>query len=61
MECNHEWRVDNNRFVEGCIGAICIKCGYKSCGCKVYEQNNGKIPEIFWQIEDIPTIERRII
>lgn len=52
MECNHEWRVDYDNFVDGCIGAICIKCGKRGCGCNVLKQHNNKIPQRFWRKKD---------
>jgi len=53
MQCKHEWRVDYDNFVEGCIGAICIKCGQKGCGCDVLKQHNNKIPDSFWKKDTI--------
>lgn len=52
MQCNHEWRVDHDQFIEGCIGAICIKCGETGCGCNVLKQHNNKIPQNFWNKEE---------
>ena len=52
MNCKHEWRVNHDNFVEGCIGAICIKCGKTGCGCHVLKQHNNKIPKNFWRKED---------
>jgi hypothetical protein len=41
MKCEHEWRYNSNGWVEGCVPAICIKCGKKGCahdvGDKLYE------------------------
>jgi len=51
LSCNHEWRVNPYAFEEGCIGAICIKCGERGCGCDVRRDNNDEIPEDFWNNE----------
>jgi len=52
MKCKHEWRVDHDHFIDGCIGAVCIKCGLSACGCKVLDQH-GTIPQTFWNKEDV--------
>lgn len=36
--CQHEWRYDSDNWVEGCVPAICIKCGKKGCAHDVGEK-----------------------
>lgn len=33
-KCEHEWRYRKDGWVEGCVPAICIKCGAFGCGCQ---------------------------
>lgn len=35
VECEHEWRYNSDGWVEGCVPAICIKCGKTGCACDV--------------------------
>jgi hypothetical protein len=51
MNCKHIWRVHPGLWVEQCIGAICIKCGKRGCGCDV-PKRIGKMPKAFWNEDD---------
>lgn len=58
-KCRHKWRVNDGAFEEGCIGAICIKCGERGCGCDVLERN-GQLPKSFWDRAGVKEIKDKL-
>lgn len=55
-KCRHKWRVNPGAFMRGCIGAICIKCGKRGCGCDV-PKRKGEMPKAFWNRDGVTEIK----
>lgn len=41
QDCKHEWRYCKDYWVEGCVPAICVKCGVLGCICDVADDCGG--------------------